>query len=64
MMSSSDSAAVPELVPVPATQAKVRFGQVLHESSVEGTRFVVTRQGRPVAVVLGYRDYCTLIEQS
>ncbi|HEO70322.1 MAG TPA: type II toxin-antitoxin system Phd/YefM family antitoxin [Candidatus Hydrogenedentes bacterium] len=50
-----------DLVPVAATNAKVRFGEILHETSVEQKRFLVNRQGKPVAVVLSYRDYCTLL---
>ena len=49
-----------DLVPVAATKAKVKFGEILHETSVEGKRFLVNRQGKPVAVVLSYRDYCEL----
>ena len=50
-----------DLVPVAATKAKVKFGEILHETSVEGKRFLVNRQGKPVAVVLSYRDYCVLV---
>ena len=50
-----------ELVPVPATYAKVNFGDILHQASVEGKRFLVNRQGKPVAVVLSYRDYRELV---
>ena len=50
-----------DLVPVPATHAKVNFGDILHQASVEGKRFLVNRQGKPVAVVLSYRDYRELV---
>ena len=50
-----------DLVPVAATKAKVKFGEILHETSVEGKRFLVNRQGKPVAVVLSYRDYRVLV---
>ena len=50
-----------KLVQVAATQAKVKFGEILHETSVEGKRFLVNRQGKPVAVVLSYRDYVELL---
>jgi len=57
----SPKRALDDLVPVAATNAKVKFGEILHETSVEGKRFLVNRQGKPVAVVLSYRDYCELL---
>lgn len=48
------------LVPVAATQAKINFGDILHKTSVEGARFLINRAGKPVAVVMGYREYCAL----
>ena len=48
------------LEPVPATYAKVNFGTLLHKVSVEGERYVVNRQGNPVAVIIGYREYVEL----
>jgi len=50
-----------DLVPVAATYAQVNFGDILHRASVEGKRFLVSRQGKPVAVVLSYRDYHALV---
>ena len=41
---------IKDLEAITATDAKVRFGEVLHRASVEGQAFVVNRQGRPVAV--------------
>jgi prevent-host-death family protein len=49
-----------DLEAISATDAKVRFGEVLHRTSVEGQAFVVNRQGRPVAVVLSYKRYLEL----
>jgi prevent-host-death family protein len=51
-----------ELEPVAATKAKVNFGDILHQASVNGKKYVVNRQGRPVAVILGYNEYEQLAE--
>ena len=53
-----------DLEPVAATQAKVKFGNILHQTSVNGKKFVVNRQGKPVSVILSYNDYCQLLEQA
>ncbi|MBI5057504.1 MAG: type II toxin-antitoxin system Phd/YefM family antitoxin [Nitrospirae bacterium] len=53
---------IKDLESIPATKAKTLFGDILHQTSVEGKRFVVNRQGKPVAVILSYREYCELIE--
>jgi prevent-host-death family protein len=54
---------VKDLEPIAATTAKINFGDVLHQTSVNGKKFVVNRQGKPVSVILGYNEYCKLIEQ-
>lgn len=54
---------IKDLEPITATRAKVVFGDVLHQTSVDGKRFVVNRQGKPVSVILSYREYCELIEE-
>jgi prevent-host-death family protein len=51
-----------DLEPVAATKAKVNFGDILHQTSVNGKKFVINRQGRPVAVILGYNEYEQLTE--
>ena len=52
-----------DLEPVAATKAKVNFGDILHQTSVNGKKFVVNRQGRPVSVILSYNEYLQLTEQ-
>lgn len=52
------------LEPVAATYAKVNFGTILHKVSVDGERYVVNRQGNPVAVVIGYRQYVDLVNKA
>ena len=54
---------ITDLEPIGATTAKINFGDVLHQTSVNGKKYVVNRQGKPVSVILGYNEYCTLIEQ-
>ncbi len=54
---------IKDLEPITATRAKVVFGDVLHQTSVNGKRFVVNRQGKPISVILSYKEYCELIEQ-
>jgi prevent-host-death family protein len=55
---------IEDLKPVTATEAKVRFGELLHQTSVNGRKFVVNRQGRPVSVILSYNEYLELIGMS
>ena len=54
---------IEDLEPIAATRAKVIFGEILHETSVEGKKFLVNRQGKPVSVILSYNEYCELIKQ-
>jgi len=53
---------ITDLEPVAATKAKVIFGEILHQTSVEGKKFLVDRHGKPVSVILSYKDYLTLIQ--
>jgi len=52
-----------DLEPIAATKAKVIFGEILHQTSVEGKKFVVDRHGKPVSVILSYREYLELIDR-
>jgi prevent-host-death family protein len=54
---------IKDLERIRATDAKVFFGELLHESSIEGKKFAVYRHGRPVCVVIGYKEYLRLVEQ-
>jgi prevent-host-death family protein len=53
-----------DLEPIAATKAKVKFGEILHETGVEGKKFVVDRHGKPIAVILSYNDYVRLLEKA
>ncbi|MBW1709191.1 MAG: type II toxin-antitoxin system Phd/YefM family antitoxin [Deltaproteobacteria bacterium] len=55
---------IADLEQIPATKAKLFFGEILHQTSVEGKKFLVNRQGRPVSVILSYKDYLELVEQT
>jgi len=55
---------IPDLEQIPATKAKVKFGELLHETSVNDKRFVVNRQGKPVSVILSYREYLKIISEN
>jgi len=48
---------------ITSTRAKVLFGEILHKTSVEGKKFAVNRHGKPVAVVLSYKEYSELVRK-
>lgn len=52
---------IQDLEGVAATRAKVNFGDILYQASVHGRRFVVNRQGKPVVVIIGYREYLSMV---
>ena len=52
---------IKDLEPVAATKAKIIFGEILHQTSVEGKKFLVDRHGKPVSVILSYKDYIELV---
>jgi prevent-host-death family protein len=54
---------IKDLNPIAATRAKTIFGEILHQTSVDRKKFVVNRQGKPVSVILGYNEYCELMER-
>ena len=53
-----------DLESIAATKAKIYFGDILHQTSVNGKKFVVDRHGKPVSVILSYNDYVSLLKQS
>lgn len=46
---------------VTATQARVRFGEILRDVTRGAGAIVVERQGRPQAVILSYQEYQRLL---
>ena len=55
---------IKDLEPIPATVAKVKFGDILHQTSVNGKKFVIDRHGKPVSVIMSYNEYIKLLERS
>lgn len=55
---------IKDLEPIAATKAKVIFGEVLHQTAVEGKKYLVNRQGKPVSVIISYNEYLKLLEDS
>ena len=53
-----------DLQPIKATQAKISFGDLLHQTSVNGKKFVVDRHGKPVSVLLSYNEYISLVDRA
>jgi len=52
-----------DLEPIGATEAKTHFGNLLHQASVNKKKFLINRQGKAVAVMIGYNSFCKLIEK-
>ena len=46
----------------PLTQARSRLSEIVDEVASTGSTIEISRHGRPVAVVLGYDEYESLIE--
>lgn len=44
------------------TDARTNFSEILEEIATTGGEWTITRHGRPVAVILGYEEYESLIE--
>ncbi len=55
---------ITDLESIKATQAKIAFGDLLHQTSVNGRKFVVDRHGKPVSVLLSYNEYISLVERA
>ncbi|MCQ3802544.1 MAG: type II toxin-antitoxin system Phd/YefM family antitoxin [bacterium] len=50
------------MTPTPLTEARNRLSEIVDEATATGSEIVITRHGRPAAVVMGYQDYESLIE--
>jgi len=53
---------IEDLEHISATIAKINFGDLLHQTSVNAKKYVVNRQGKPVSVILSYNEYIKLLE--
>ncbi|MGI5837445.1 MAG: type II toxin-antitoxin system Phd/YefM family antitoxin [Chloroflexota bacterium] len=46
-----------------AADARNNFAEILGRAHFGGERFLIEKQGKPFAVVLGFEEYCKLIER-
>ena len=46
----------------PLTEARNRLSEIVDDVAATGSDFVITRHGRPTAVVVGYDEYESLLE--
>ncbi|MXZ29709.1 MAG: type II toxin-antitoxin system Phd/YefM family antitoxin [Acidimicrobiia bacterium] len=46
----------------PLTEARNRLSEIVDEVAEAGSDVVISRHGRPVAVVIGFEDYESLVE--
>ena len=46
----------------PLTEARNRLSEIVDDVRSTGSEFVITKHGRPSAVVLGYDEYASLLE--
>ena len=46
----------------PLTEVRDRLSEILDDVSSQGTEWIITRHGRPVAVIVGAEEYESLIE--
>ena len=45
----------------PLTEARNRLSEIVEDVTSTGSEFVISRHGRPAAVVLGYEEYGALL---
>lgn len=46
----------------PLTEARSRLSEIVDDVTATGSTFVISRHGRPAAVVIGYEEYESLVE--
>jgi antitoxin YefM len=47
---------------VPSTELREKLSDILDDVEATGAEYVITRHGRPLAVVLSYDEYESMIE--
>jgi antitoxin YefM len=47
---------------VPLTELRDKLSEVVDDIETTSTEYVITRHGRPVAVVLNYEEYESMVE--
>lgn len=50
-------------ITIPAYIARTQLGSILRQVSQERARFVITKSGKPTAVVLGVSDFDDMLEE-
>jgi antitoxin YefM len=50
------------MVTVPSTELRETLSDVLDDVEATGSEYVITRHGRPIAVVLSHDEYESMIE--
>ncbi|MCY3807499.1 MAG: type II toxin-antitoxin system Phd/YefM family antitoxin [bacterium] len=46
----------------PLTEARSRLSEIVDDVTSTGSTFVISRHGRPTAVILGHEEYESLVE--
>lgn len=54
---------IPMTTTVPAYVARTQLGSILKQVAEKKTRFVITKSGKPTAVLLGASDYDDILEE-
>lgn len=60
MTENSAASRTPEMAPL--TDVRERLSEIIDDVNATGSDLIITKHGRPAAVVLGYREYESLIE--
>jgi len=42
---------------ITSTNAKLIFGDIIYQTAVEGKKFLVNRNGKPMVVIIGFNEY-------
>lgn len=50
-------------ITIPASIARTQFGSLLRQIAEERTRFVISKGGKPAAVLLGIDDFDDILEE-
>jgi prevent-host-death family protein len=50
-------------ITIPSTLARIQTGSLLNQIADRSARFVITRSGKPAAVLLGVDDFDDLVEK-
>ena len=61
-LSMTNTTASPSSNTAPLTDARSRLSEIVDEVESTGAEFVITKHGRPAAVIVGHEDYESLIE--